>query len=481
MGWEDSTGDVVYVFTDVGPGSMTTSGYPRTVRRWRRGTPLAEAPEIFAGQADDLTVSAGHDFTPGYERDVVVRALAFYESEVYLAGGRDPHPPGPAPLQRAGLVPGVADGRACARSGRSTGGATPPGRCWRSGSWISSPGTGTSPSSSPPRPRRRWSARPGPGTTWCSPSWTTCGTAWRSSPRRGRAVPVGRPTAPLTWPPTAPPTWVPIVPLTWPSRAMPTTAPLTLVPIVPLTWPSLTIPATAPPIRVPTAPPLPGGAAALVLGGPDTEPGHGGRGRRRPGHRGRPLGDHYRLPLPHRARPRRPRRRRRPGRRRAAEVPAGVLRPDRTDGLPALRRLGRRHPGAVLPGVPGAGRRGRPRRARPDPAHRLRRVRDPAAADLLRRGGPVVAGAGRDVRGGEHPRRRGVRAAVAPGGPEGEPAPGLRGLRRRRAGPDRPRRHGRRAPRHPGRVERRAARGQHAHRLPRACSAPSCARCRCST
>src|SRR5690606_22081596 len=42
------------------------------------------APELFAGNATDLSIGAGHDFTPGFERDVVVRAYAFYDSEMYL-------------------------------------------------------------------------------------------------------------------------------------------------------------------------------------------------------------------------------------------------------------------------------------------------------------------------------------------------------------------------------------------------------------
>jgi prolyl oligopeptidase PreP (S9A serine peptidase family) len=29
--------------TDFGPGSMTDSGYPRIIKRWKRGTPLAAA------------------------------------------------------------------------------------------------------------------------------------------------------------------------------------------------------------------------------------------------------------------------------------------------------------------------------------------------------------------------------------------------------------------------------------------------------
>ena len=82
--WADETGDVVFAATDVGPGSMTTSGYPRTVRRWQRGTSLAEAPEVFAVAEDDLLAAAVHDFTPGFARDVFVRAIDFYSSRTYL-------------------------------------------------------------------------------------------------------------------------------------------------------------------------------------------------------------------------------------------------------------------------------------------------------------------------------------------------------------------------------------------------------------
>src|SRR5690606_8356813 len=80
--WVDR--DTVFVGTDLGPGSTTRSGYPRTVRRWTRGTALADAPEVFAGQAEDLLVAASHDPTPGFERDLVRRGLAFYASETYL-------------------------------------------------------------------------------------------------------------------------------------------------------------------------------------------------------------------------------------------------------------------------------------------------------------------------------------------------------------------------------------------------------------
>jgi prolyl oligopeptidase len=48
--------DVVLVGTDFGPGSLTDSGYPRTVREWVRGTSLDDAPVVFEGDAKDVSV-----------------------------------------------------------------------------------------------------------------------------------------------------------------------------------------------------------------------------------------------------------------------------------------------------------------------------------------------------------------------------------------------------------------------------------------
>ncbi|MEZ6107559.1 MAG: prolyl oligopeptidase family serine peptidase [Pirellulaceae bacterium] len=75
--------DHVYVATDFGPGSMTDSGYPRVVKRWTRGTPMADADVIYEGTMDDMRVGAYHDDSPGFEREFVYRALAFYNDELY--------------------------------------------------------------------------------------------------------------------------------------------------------------------------------------------------------------------------------------------------------------------------------------------------------------------------------------------------------------------------------------------------------------
>ncbi|MFD8010348.1 prolyl oligopeptidase family protein [Streptomyces sp. NPDC058955] len=87
IGWIDA--DTVFVGTDHGPGSLTDAGYPRTVRRWRRGTPLAEAPTVFEGAPADVSAWAWHDATPGYERAFVGRSLDFFRSETHLLTADD--------------------------------------------------------------------------------------------------------------------------------------------------------------------------------------------------------------------------------------------------------------------------------------------------------------------------------------------------------------------------------------------------------
>lgn len=65
-------------------GSETTSGYPRTAFRWRRGTPLEQAQEVLSVDSDDLSVGVGYSDTPGHERHTGRRALGFFSSETYV-------------------------------------------------------------------------------------------------------------------------------------------------------------------------------------------------------------------------------------------------------------------------------------------------------------------------------------------------------------------------------------------------------------
>jgi prolyl oligopeptidase len=84
IGWIDA--DTVYVSTDFGPGSMTSSGYPRLAKEWKRGTPMSAAKTVYEGQESDISVGAYRDHTPGFERDFVYRGLTFYTNELYLRG-----------------------------------------------------------------------------------------------------------------------------------------------------------------------------------------------------------------------------------------------------------------------------------------------------------------------------------------------------------------------------------------------------------
>ncbi len=83
--WKDA--NAVLVATDFGPGSMTNSGYPRTVKEWKRGTPLADAKTLFDAQTSDVAASAEVDHTPGFERTVLSRATDFFNSESFLLKG----------------------------------------------------------------------------------------------------------------------------------------------------------------------------------------------------------------------------------------------------------------------------------------------------------------------------------------------------------------------------------------------------------
>jgi prolyl oligopeptidase len=85
VGWIDR--DTLFVATDVGPGSMTASGYPRIVMEWKRGTRLADARPVFEARPDDLSASAHKDMTPGFEREFVTRQAGFYQSELFLRKG----------------------------------------------------------------------------------------------------------------------------------------------------------------------------------------------------------------------------------------------------------------------------------------------------------------------------------------------------------------------------------------------------------
>ncbi|QYL27425.1 Prolyl endopeptidase [Mycobacterium shottsii] len=85
VGWDDP--DTILVGTDFGPDSMTESGYPRIVKRWRRGTPLSDSEMIFQGARTDVSAGGSTDRTPGFERTFVSRSLDFWNRQRYELRG----------------------------------------------------------------------------------------------------------------------------------------------------------------------------------------------------------------------------------------------------------------------------------------------------------------------------------------------------------------------------------------------------------
>jgi prolyl oligopeptidase len=82
VSWIDA--DNVFVSTDFGEGSMTDSGYPRTTRHWKRGTPLAQAKLIHEGKASDIGVYAYVVHTPEADYPMVRVSDTFFTRQVYL-------------------------------------------------------------------------------------------------------------------------------------------------------------------------------------------------------------------------------------------------------------------------------------------------------------------------------------------------------------------------------------------------------------
>jgi len=79
--------NTIFVSTDFGEGSMTTSGYPRVVKEWKRGEPLEAARTLYEAREDDLGVGAYKDFTPGFSHQFISRQIGFYESELFVRVG----------------------------------------------------------------------------------------------------------------------------------------------------------------------------------------------------------------------------------------------------------------------------------------------------------------------------------------------------------------------------------------------------------
>lgn len=81
ISWVDQ--NTLMVATDFGEGSLTSSGYPRIVKLWKRGTPLSEAAVIFEGETSDVGIWGYAEQTPERSYQIVYRAITFFTANVY--------------------------------------------------------------------------------------------------------------------------------------------------------------------------------------------------------------------------------------------------------------------------------------------------------------------------------------------------------------------------------------------------------------
>ena len=82
LSWIDA--DTVFVTTDFGPDTVSSSGYPLQARRWRRGTPMSEAEIVFQGDPADMQVGTDREHDPGFVRDWVYQVRDFYDYDLLL-------------------------------------------------------------------------------------------------------------------------------------------------------------------------------------------------------------------------------------------------------------------------------------------------------------------------------------------------------------------------------------------------------------
>ena len=87
VSWRDE--NTLWVGTDFGPGSLTSSGYPRIVKLWKRGTPISDAQTVFEGKTEDVSSFGRTEILSDGRYDIVQRTPAFFRQELFLyAGGR---------------------------------------------------------------------------------------------------------------------------------------------------------------------------------------------------------------------------------------------------------------------------------------------------------------------------------------------------------------------------------------------------------
>ncbi len=104
--WLDE--NTVILATDWGEGSMTTSGYPRIVKLWNRGTDMTEARSILEGEPEDVGVSGVVLDRPEGNVTLLIRSVSFFDREyfIYTDEGDLKQVPVPTHMELEGLFGG---------------------------------------------------------------------------------------------------------------------------------------------------------------------------------------------------------------------------------------------------------------------------------------------------------------------------------------------------------------------------------------
>ncbi|MEX0644033.1 MAG: prolyl oligopeptidase family serine peptidase [Parvularculaceae bacterium] len=109
VAWIDE--NTLLVGTDRGEGTLTESGYARTLIRLGRRAALKTAPVFFEGEAKDVSVFPRVEHDGDVAHVFAQRAVSFFETEYYYSeGGADEKAKLPVPLNAD--LQGVLDGRA---------------------------------------------------------------------------------------------------------------------------------------------------------------------------------------------------------------------------------------------------------------------------------------------------------------------------------------------------------------------------------
>jgi prolyl oligopeptidase len=102
VSWKDQ--DTLWIATDFGAGTLTSSGYPRLAKEWKRGTPLASARTILECKVDDVGVWPAIQHNAEGRYDLLAAGRTTFTTDLFLGlGGRSVHLDVPATADLEGF------------------------------------------------------------------------------------------------------------------------------------------------------------------------------------------------------------------------------------------------------------------------------------------------------------------------------------------------------------------------------------------